>query len=833
MDDTANNVIDARLSDALGTYFNGVQLRASVGECALLDGVRKQNGAPVSIYTASFSVSKDDAAVAEIGKRFAIYEKLGHPRLQAVERLLNSRAFKKMPALAVLACPEEVFNEAFDTQTIEARLGVFDQVLDALAALHGVGLIHGNLSPATVRRETAGGLLRLTDLTFSGERATTVTGQPVAYQSRHVVNAAQPRPEDDVYAAGMLGYRIILGPDGPSTTLAGESADNEMLVAAILGDERPAPTADELFPGGHPKAEQISRLLARMIGRLDNAAPYSSAEAARKAFQTVLSGQSAPDIETVQVGSVPYSPPPSTGALRSAGVSGATAIMLFTGFLASAGGASYFALASKSLRAELGDTQSNALAQARRFETVEKTRAVLRDADRAIAIAGERGAATASETSAAALSAAKASLSEADDGVLQDAGPAKNAAEAALARAGEAIEETQRFRVEAESANEAYSAAWDLAAQATGGRQSDLGTILAFAEAAEADFAQRKFDGARAAWAEGTSELLGLVERLRTEADTAKSTYLSAGEAPSPAADILARSYVARADSAFEIGRFGDAIRLYHGALATLSAAPIEAPRAGPNTRSIRIGDDNIALEQAIELCFDAAPIAREACPDSRDPGEAARDAEIGPFELDQAEVSVGEFRAFIEDTGYKTEAEAGSRVVAVTSSGEARLIDGAYSWAQPQGTAGPAPSADMPVTNISLNDARAYCNWAEKRLPSEAEWEAAARGDGTAVFPWGSWEPSEPVWRGAPGAGRRLPSAVNSAGGASPSGLQGLSGNAREWVEADGGAVLKGGSWNSANPADLRISARLSVPNNAPGVDFGFRCARDLETWP
>jgi formylglycine-generating enzyme required for sulfatase activity len=60
------------------------------------------------------------------------------------------------------------------------------------------------------------------------------------------------------------------------------------------------------------------------------------------------------------------------------------------------------------------------------------------------------------------------------------------------------------------------------------------------------------------------------------------------------------------------------------------------------------------------------------------------------------------------------------------------------------------------------------------------------------------------------------------------------LSGNAREWVLStdDSTAVLKGGSWNTVNPADLRISARLPMGENVPGVDFGFRCARTLEDW-
>src|SRR6056297_3632382 len=244
MQDTANHVIDARLSEALGQYFNGVTLEKTVGDCAVLSGVRKQNSAPVSIYTPSFSVARDEAVTADIAKGFAAYAKLESPRLQATERLLTSRAFRKSPALAV------------------------------------------------VRREAEGGGLRLTELTFSGGRATTVAHQPAAYQSRHIVNSAQPRAEDDVHAAGMLGYRIVLGPEGPARMLTGAPADDEAIVAAVLGEARPPLTAEELFPDGHPNADQLARLLARMTGHLPNAAPYSSAAAARRAFHTVLKGQS-------------------------------------------------------------------------------------------------------------------------------------------------------------------------------------------------------------------------------------------------------------------------------------------------------------------------------------------------------------------------------------------------------------------------------------------------------------------------------------------------------------------------------------------------------------
>ena len=85
------------------------------------------------------------------------------------------------------------------------------------------------------------------------------------------------------------------------------------------------------------------------------------------------------------------------------------------------------------------------------------------------------------------------------------------------------------------------------------------------------------------------------------------------------------------------------------------------------------------------------------------------------------------------------------------------------------------------------------------------------------------------PVWRGGT---RSLPVAVGDAGGATPDGIVGLSGNAREWVLADdhSTALLKGGSWNSTDPGDLRVAARIAAAETLPGVDFGFRCVHAAE---
>ena len=831
MNDTANNVIDARLSDALGTYFNGVTLLKTVGDCAILSGVRKQNGAPVSIYTPSFSVARDEAIAADIGKAFAVYDKIASPHLQATERLLTSRAFRKTPALAVLSCPVPVFDEAFDTLPVGARLQLFDQVLDALAALHGAGLIHGNVSAEVVRRETAGGIARLTDLTFSGDRSTTVTSQPVAYQSAHVINTTQPTAEDDVHAAGMLGYRILLGVDGPAIALNGGAADTETLVAAILGESREAPEANMLFPEGHEKSEQVARLLARMTGRLPNAAPYSNAGAAKRAFQSVLSGVSAPEPITTPMTPAAGMPTAQIAHAAPAGVSKPIAITLFAGFLCSTAAAGYFYLANQTSLEQRDFVFAKLESEIARFEDVEAARQELRGADRALATALASGAALASTQASAAVESARQALAFADDTLETAPSDAASQAGQARAQAEMAQELLANVKQAAFYARDTALSAEALAALAL----DDVKAMLDasdLSDQADAAQAEGRLETAAQLWSEAETAFAALTEQARTTAESTRKQVQDADTSAAGAGAILAKSYIGRADVAFGEGRFADADALYKAALVTLDA-PTKRDASGPvETREFSIGDSPAHLQDAITLCREAAPIDPANCPDVRPDGEGARTVALTPFSLDTTEVSVADFKRFVGETGHVSEAETAGRIVALTSSGEARLIDGGYTWSTPDG-AGSQAAPERPVTNISLTDARAYCAWAGGRLPREAEWEAVARGDSQAAFPWGTWSAEAPVWRGAPTPARRLPTPVSTAGGATSQGHQGMAGNVREWVMGEDGAVLKGGSWNTANPADLRISARLIVPGNAPGVDFGFRCARDLEAWP
>jgi len=113
----------------------------------------------------------------------------------------------------------------------------------------------------------------------------------------------------------------------------------------------------------------------------------------------------------------------------------------------------------------------------------------------------------------------------------------------------------------------------------------------------------------------------------------------------------------------------------------------------------------------------------------------------VKAFKIDKSPVTVAQFRTFVETTAYKTEAEKfGDSGVFNLEKQNWELMPGAF-WQKPFGAAGPDAENNHPVTHVSWNDAVAYANWAGKRLPTEAEWEFAARSGKNSEnkFSWGN----------------------------------------------------------------------------------------------
>ena len=202
--------------------------------------------------------------------------------------------------------------------------------------------------------------------------------------------------------------------------------------------------------------------------------------------------------------------------------------------------------------------------------------------------------------------------------------------------------------------------------------------------------------------------------------------------------------------------------------------------------------------------------------PDSK----PAHKVDVPTFQIDVFEVTNSDFKAFVDATGYKTDAEkTGDKPWRTYAVGK----------------------DNHPVVKVSWNDAGAFCKWAGERLPTEAEWEKAARGTDGRTYPWGNdWDPKKV--NGKESGIRGTTSVGSYPTGASPFGVMDMGGNVWEWTASaaehyPGNTtasklygtnlyIVRGGGWFDVKEqvaSYYRNSATATTPND----DLGFRCAK------
>jgi formylglycine-generating enzyme required for sulfatase activity len=201
----------------------------------------------------------------------------------------------------------------------------------------------------------------------------------------------------------------------------------------------------------------------------------------------------------------------------------------------------------------------------------------------------------------------------------------------------------------------------------------------------------------------------------------------------------------------------------------------------------------------------------------------------VAAFEMDEMEVTVAAYGACVKNGQCTPSA------TTVDWPGMPEAARNAY---------GPFCNGDRPdrqnhpVNCIDWKQATAYCAWAGKRLPTEEEWEYAARGGDGRTYPWGEAPPSaELCWSGE----HRRDGTCSVGGfpsGQSPFGLQDMMGNISEWTSSgyskdynqtrgDTGRSLRGGSWYESRADSVRTAFRDWFPPSARNSDLGVRCAR------
>ena len=206
----------------------------------------------------------------------------------------------------------------------------------------------------------------------------------------------------------------------------------------------------------------------------------------------------------------------------------------------------------------------------------------------------------------------------------------------------------------------------------------------------------------------------------------------------------------------------------------------------------------------------------------------------VNDLYMDIYEVTNGRYLQFVTETGHRVPQHPTDAIRGL--------------W---KGNMMPESVTDLPVINVDWFDAKAYCEWAGKRLPTEAEWEKAAKGDNDWRFAWGDVEPTNEhanfnqlAWRGE----ATLVQVGMYEKGKSPYGIYDVAGNVWEWVsdwyqvdyyshspthnpqgpETGKYKAVRSSGWQGETP-QMRVFTRIKSLPTDRNDSTGFRCAQDI----
>jgi len=247
--------------------------------------------------------------------------------------------------------------------------------------------------------------------------------------------------------------------------------------------------------------------------------------------------------------------------------------------------------------------------------------------------------------------------------------------------------------------------------------------------------------------------------------------------------------------------------------------------------------------QTGIEFSFVPGGVFRMGADDGGEFERPVHEVNLSPYWMATGTITNRQFNRFVHQTGYRTSAEQeGEALTYVGETFENRPGISWKSFVTPD-------RLDHPAILVSWDDALAYCEWSNLRLPTEAEWEFAARGGVKgALYPWGNTEPTRQVvnferqWEGSP------PTVNAISGEPNTYGLYHIVGNVWQWCSdwyakdaykltdqsnptgpTNGDLrVRRGGSWNVIQAFRLRCANRGAMKQNMCALNVGFRCCLD-----